>query len=149
MVTDKIWQVNRSVKDKVKALETYEQIFADKLGYNVEHYGKWHVPSKLYYSNQNPKQRIIQNNFFDFQDMTAKFSNVQSFKPLYQPQLDYLLKSNGVEIFYEPGQQLNIMTKMPYTPGPLDPRYVEIGIISMNLHPQQQIYIQKCRWFQF
>jgi len=30
-------------RDKVKALETFEQVMVDKLGYQAEHFGKVHL----------------------------------------------------------------------------------------------------------
>jgi len=47
----------------------------------------------------------------------SKFSPVQSFKPLYQPQLNYLLKRDNIKISYSPGQQKNALSQKPYTPG--------------------------------
>jgi len=88
-----------------------------------ETYGKWHTPVDFFYSKTNPRQRIVENNYFDFRDDTPKFKPVQSFKALYQPQLDYMLQQDNVSISYGPGEQRNPMTQKPYTPGLLDPRY--------------------------
>lgn len=40
MVKEKVWKSMAIFRDKVKALESFEQVLADKLGYTVEHYGK-------------------------------------------------------------------------------------------------------------
>jgi len=42
---------------KIQALETYEQILLEERGYRAETYGKWHIPTSLYYErNSRNKQ---------------------------------------------------------------------------------------------
>lgn len=123
MVKDSVWKIMPNVRSKVNELETYEQILADKLGYNVESYGKWHIPTKFFYSKQQPARRIINYTYFDFKEEVHKFSGAQSFKTLYQPQLNYLLQRDNIQIPYGPGQQKNPMSSKPYSPAMIDPRH--------------------------
>lgn len=58
----------------------------------------------------------------DFSDGQLKFRQAQSFKPLYQTQLNFLLKQDQLQFTYQNGQQKNPVTKRPYWPGLLDPR---------------------------
>jgi len=52
----------RHIQEKVIALRSFEQILADKKGYHVETYGKWHAPYKFFYSKINRSKRIVVNN---------------------------------------------------------------------------------------
>lgn len=126
-----------SLKKRIEALESFEQLLHSKKGYAVETLGKWHVPYTQYYEQgevQNDATRVIDNNFFDFRKGEPVFelnmfphnengNRSPGKRRLFPDQQRYLTERDGVTVPFKDGWQLSDFSGFPYEPIPLDSRY--------------------------
>jgi len=114
------------IRQKVEALESFEQVLVERLGYKAESYGKFHIPTLLAYKHQsrrNFEDRVITANSYDFQKSQPFFSKNMNFREIYQEQLGFLVQRDHVQTPYRNGYQQNYYTKLPYKPIRIDPRW--------------------------
>ena len=101
-------------KQKIESLTTCEQMLAQKRGYRVESYGKWHFPTEFW----DP----VTYKFFDYHNESfGKDPIQQMYRGPYMSALDAFRSETNVP--YRPGDQENLMSSRPYTPIQLDGRY--------------------------
>ena len=130
IVNDESFKLMNMFKDKINALETYDHLLVDKLGYIAEYYGKWHLPRPLYYSRQNDRP-IFEHNDYDFKTSTPKLNLTES-GDIYQKRVQYLATMMNISQHFSPGQQLNSASTFPYDPLSMDARF------GMPTNPEQK-----------
>lgn len=85
-----------------------------------------HVPKSFIFGKENPNERIIAANAYNFETGTPTFDNVLNWKLIYRKAKDFLLTRDGKANFcstFESKMQMNEFSKCPYLPIKLDTRY--------------------------
>jgi len=81
------------IRQKILALESFEQVLHRRFGYQIESYGKFHVPSRLGYAaddnsdggdSGSTAEPIYANNDYDFEAQKPVFSSNFNFRTIYQ-----------------------------------------------------------------
>lgn len=136
LVDEKTYSLSRHYEQKIKAIESYDQVLAEEQGYNAEHYGKWHMPLRLYNERLSDKPAISYNSY-NFKTKRPLLDTTQKqFTPTYKKSIGALKKESNVsrEVgagILPKGQLLNPTSGYPYTPLRLDARF---GMKNGNDH---------------
>lgn len=132
MVSERVYERMDIFKDRIQALETYEQLLHEERGYITEHIGKWHVPMEQYYKRgskqRRPDDRVIAHNFYDFRTeqpifVEDIFKHADFGENRFAEQQQFLVQRDGVTVPFHDNWQLNWFSGFPYRPISLDIRY--------------------------
>ncbi|GKY99189.1 hypothetical protein MPSEU_000874300 [Mayamaea pseudoterrestris] len=108
--------------DKVDAVRTYDQVLHEA-GYQVESYGKFHLPQRWYYDVNNT-QRAIRYDTYSTDMKTPTFTGAILTDPLYVAQLlAWRNNTPAKRSDHDDGQLTNPRSGFPYTPIRLDQNY--------------------------
>lgn len=122
LVEEDMYRRMEQFEDKVADLVSYEQVLVEQGGYVAETYGKWHMPTTLYYGTGS-KQPVISYNDYDYAASEEKFSPGETWGKIYQRSLEYHRGLGDIDKTFLEGQQENTFSKYPYDPTALDARY--------------------------
>lgn len=114
LAKDRVSSIMPAIEQRIKALESYEQILSEDHGYWCESYGKVHVPVRLLYTRDG-SAKVIRYNEMDMTTFTPGFVEDVQFKSIYQQALDQV--SPRTATVKAAGQQkTNDFSKRPYYP---------------------------------
>lgn len=110
--------------DRIKAVETYDQLLVERMGYRSESFGKFNVPPIFYYGFLQKNRTVISSDNYNFSDSDFTVNPNQNIRIKYKDALQELLPMWNQS--YETcghGQQMDPLCGFPYNPIKLDPRY--------------------------
>jgi len=129
-------QANKSeekeVYEKIKLFEnkvtnsvSLDQTLADEMGYQVEYYGKWHLPDFYHFNKSrfNQVTNAVTYNDYDFETKRFKLSTNEAWVLKLRRYLKYDESQGNIKREFRPGDQLDTYSRFPYTPIRLDARY--------------------------
>jgi hypothetical protein len=128
----RVYTRDKLTRRKLESLRSYDQILVEKVGYQAEHYGKWHLPLRLLY-DRSGERPIISANDYDLDTSIPRFVGKENFKEWdhrYKKVLEsYLLGANDLSVDVLSSRvatgnyQINELHGTPYEPISLDSRY--------------------------
>jgi arylsulfatase A-like enzyme len=117
-------RIKRLFQDKIDKLEGLDQILVENHGYVSEYYGKWHIPSSLYYQRTNASELAVQYNDYNYDgNGSFRFRDNDSWASLLRGYLHHFEKQGKISKVFLHGQQEDTYSRYPYTPIPLDTRF--------------------------
>ena len=106
---------------KLEAIRTYDQMLSS-VGYQVETYGKLHVPIRWMYQDALHTKKAISYTGYSLDFETPLFSEDTAYKRL-RKQINAWMERDGKEKIFARYQRTNPTTLWPYTPTELDPQH--------------------------
>ena len=106
---------------KLEAIRTYDQMLSS-VGYQVESYGKFHLPTRWFYQNAQRTEKAINYTGYSL-DFEAPMFSENTDNGQYMKQSDVWMARDGKEKIVVPGQRVNPASNWTYTPidGPAFP----------------------------
>lgn len=115
-------KLNSQIEQKIAAIRTYDQIL-NEVGYQVESYGKLHLPRRWLFDINGTNRAVLYNSYaLDFDRPVFSLKGEETFLR-YSHQLRSWMNGTASQDDFEDGQQINRRTRWPYSPFPIDPRY--------------------------
>ena len=108
------------LEQKLNAVRTYDQMLAS-VGYQVESYGKFHLPPRWLYQDTNRTNRAITYTAHSLDFASPEFVIPKYPQVRYIRQVDASAKRDGLTKVFASGQLQYRITRWPYTPAMLDP----------------------------
>jgi len=116
----KVYTLMKSFEERVESVVTYEHQLK-KFGYQVEAYGKWHVPLIWNYDAQG--NQAIDHDYYDFENDEFGLMPSQLFIDKYKAFAPYLIERDGQEVDFD----LQYDEENKYTGYPYEPIYHQYG----------------------
>lgn len=123
LVSPKVYSRMKIFEEKIKKVETYDQVLVERLGYRSESYGKFHMPTLFYYGFLNKNRNVISSDDYDFYKSSFMLTPKEAFQKKYKVALKELIQIDNIHETFASGQQADPTNGFPYTPIRLDSRY--------------------------
>ena len=152
-------------RQKINALESFEQILVERCGYQAAYFGKWHMPDRLNFkrhytqlddgtqaathhlftATDNPQERVIRFNDADWESGALLYTYDRSYNPKFKRGVSALFPQYGngltkecssIQRFGFGPQYINSYSGYPYDSVLIDTRYT-LGLPAGADRPQQ------------
>ena len=133
-----VYEISSLFSNKVKNTVTLDQILAKEFNYQVEYYGKFHLPDFHYFQSDSTTPAIRYNDY-NYANGSFLLRNGEDWAVKLKRYLKYDESKGNIQKVFKNGDQKDTYSKYPYTPIQLDARYglpTDTSFDDTNTYPQ-------------